>query len=761
MGAMSRPASVLTVVILLAAKRSSSKNCVIWSESGPPVVRGSSLSVFCHFPQTCYLKKITSDHPQPTDGPFNVSTILVKLVNVSENTSFRCQCQVPYNSECGLDLTVGYPPDRPENMSCSYIAANASKKDVHCTWDRGRKTYILDTTYLWVESDSGFHNNMKYPVHSGNSAKFSVPGDATVISVRVQTRNKLGAAASVIWNYILADIAKPPPPVLGQPNCSSRECTAAVTRVDGTESLQIQYRTTAAHQKWTTANSSQVLVSSLEPNTRYDFRARWKFRTGSWSEWSASVSSSTQEEAPAEPLDVWWTELRCESLHVYWKSEQARKLKGMNSSMARGKVLNYIVKVKNLNIIKNISAHERNTSVQFCPQCQVAVSACNSKGCSPPVIITCLTKEPALGLTVLTHNNSLSLTWPQSNSGIQETVVEWYRDGHKLDEVQWVRLSRDKHQTVITNVQPSECYKGAVHVFSHGNVRTMTFMAAIVETVPTVGPSVQDNIEADTVTVTWAEIPRGQRGGCIVKYNVYLENSIGDLWNDSIMAPGKTFTKTNLPPATYSLWMSASTAKGEGPAGRKIKFFISADNKLPVGLACGLLFVLGLFLLMLCQCPTLKHRLWAVVQYFYEVVPDPANSKWAKECSKEMGTIDFQLQLCEERITEDLPILVAIEELPQKTWDVTESSISPTLHYPLISDIKSHSQDSESSAHTEHSQVTTEEYISSHQPGYQEEEEEEEDEFEDMLCSFSDSFSDAQGCGGNLTLDAVKINCTN
>ncbi|KAM9831320.1 interleukin-12 receptor subunit beta-2 [Neosynchiropus ocellatus] len=755
-GAMSRSASVLTVVILLAVPRSSSKKCVIWTESGPPVVRGSSLSVFCHFPQNCRQKNITSDHRRQTYGKLNESTILVKLVNVSEMTSFRCQCRLPYKSECGLDLAAGYPPDRPENMSCSYVTANTSKKEVYCTWDRGRKTYIPGTTDLWVLSESGLHTNETYAVHSttGNSAKFSVPGAAEVISLRVQTRNKLGAAESVIWNYTLSLIAKPPPPVLGQPHCSSRVCTAELKQVDGTERLQIQHRTTTNHQKWKTVNSSKVWVSSLEPNTQYDFRARWKFRTGTWSSWSAIVSSRTEEEAPAEPLDVWWTELRCESLHVYWKE--------MNSSTAKGKVLNYIVKVTNLNFIKNISAHERKTSVQFCPQCQVAVSACNSKGCSPPVMISCLTKEPTPGLTVLTHNNSLSLTWPQYNSGIMETVVEWYREGHKLDEVQWVRLSRAEHQTVITNVQPSECYEGAVHVFSHGRVRTMAFMAAILETVPAVGPSVQDNIEANTVTVTWAEIPRGQRGGCIVKYNVYLESSLGDLWKDSIPAPGKTFTKTDLPPATYSLWMSASTAKGEGPAGRKIKFFIPADNKLPIGLACGLLFVLGLVLLMLCQSATLQ-RLRAVVPYCYEAVPDPANSRWAKECSKERGTIDFQLQLSEERVTEDLPILVAIEELPQKTWDITDCSKSPALHYPLISYIKSHSHDSESSGHTEHSQDTTVEYISSQPPGYQEEEEEEEeeeDDFGDMLDSFSGSFMGTQGFGGNLTLDAVKMNCS-
>lgn len=39
---------------------------------------------------------------------------------------------------------------------------------------------------------------------------------------------------------------------------------------------------------------------------------------------------------------------------------------------------------------------------------------------------------------------------------------------------------------------------------------------------PSAGPSVQKTVEGNQVTVTWTEIPRGQRGGCITEYTVYL-----------------------------------------------------------------------------------------------------------------------------------------------------------------------------------------------------------------------------------------------
>lgn len=44
---------------------------------------------------------------------------------------------------------------------------------------------------------------------------------------------------------------------------------------------------------------------------------------------------------------------------------------------------------------------------------------------------------------------------------------------------------------------------------------------------PVYGPSVKETVKGDTVIVTWTELPRGQRGGCITQYTIYLENSSG------------------------------------------------------------------------------------------------------------------------------------------------------------------------------------------------------------------------------------------
>lgn len=136
---------------------------------------------------------------------------------------------------------------------------------------------------------------------------------------------------------------------------------------------------------------------------------------------------------------------------------------------------------------------------------------------------------------------------------------------------------------------------------------------------------------------------------------------------------------------------------------------------------------------------------------------------------------------------EDEPILVDVEELPRQNCDISgpasvssqlplQISLSPetepaTLLYPLTTYIKSFSHDSDSSDHTQTSLETntTVDYISSHGMGNmdeedQEEEEkvEEEEEFVEVLGFFPSHNAFMEPLSfGKLTLDAVKIDCSN
>lgn len=151
------------------------------------------------------------------------------------------------------------------------------------------------------------------------------------------------------------------------------------------------------------------------------------------------------------------------------------------------------------------------------------------------------------------------------------------------------------------------------------------------------------------------------------------------------------------------------------------------------------------------------------------------------------GKVNLQLQLSNCSLTEEEkdPIVVDVEELPKQGRN-GDSSPGVTAHllpkthqscdpkpevslYPVTTYIKSFSHNSESSSNTETSGETgtTVDYISSHGPGHMDEEYLDEDEDDDDF-GFPMDFFPSHGTaikglqiGGKLTLDAVKVNCSN
>ncbi|XP_078115485.1 interleukin-12 receptor subunit beta-2 [Sander vitreus] len=809
MATMSQTWTIFTVVTGLAVQmcigeKYPEKSCAIWSSHGPVVQRGTSFTVYCTF--NCKCKgSMYSDHP-PTlqsHNVFNSTTIYFNVTNITKNRTYSCQCKCPSHLDpCGLDISAGYLLERPENISCIYKVKDNESGVVSCTWNRGRDTFLRNSSKLCVRTVSKSHADTEFNVSSRGtdfpSASFTVTSSVQLISVWVLAQNPLGSQVSIPINYTLSDIAMPSTPALGQPECSSRECIVKVELPVKAQHLEIQYRTEA--QTWTSSPDSGVQmssvqvqsISSLEPYMLYHFRARSKFSSGLWSQWSANISSWTQEEAPAKELDVWYAELASKS-RVYWKE--------LNISTARGKIIEYNVSVYSQNSglvfvnTESISADARNYSVPFCTDCEVTVWARNSKGLSPPARIkTHHTKakstqfEPPQDVVrqVTADNHSVTISWRKHDTAPLHSayVLEWYPEGHKLEELRWVRLGRKDNHAVVTGIKPFECYEGAVYVLNNkSSVSRTRFTVSTLESAPEVGPSVQETVEGNKVKVTWTEIPTGQRGGCVTSYTIYLENNSGQRRAYPIPASKRMHTIKDLSPASYSLWMTASTAKGEGPECQKVKFFIQQETQLSPLLVCAVAAPIALFLVCVYQCSALKQRLWVYFQcVMLDDVPDPANSKWAQQCTQEKGKMNLQLPPSNSSVTkeEEEPILVDVEELPKQSSDICTLTLSPqtsrspeselaTLAYPLTTYIKSFSHDSDSSDHTQTSldTNTTVGYISSHRPEnmdeeYQEEEEEEEEEFVDMLGFFPSHniFTEPLEFGGKLTLNAVKINCS-
>ncbi|XP_040897103.1 interleukin-12 receptor subunit beta-2 [Toxotes jaculatrix] len=805
MATMSQTWSIFTAVTLLAVQFCiGEKSCTIWSSAGPLVQRESSFMVCCTF--NCKCKgSIASDHPpRPRSHTvLNSTTICLNVVNITKNRTYSCYCNCPSLDPCGLDISAGYQPDHPKNISCIYKVKNNESGDVFCTWNRGRDTYLINRPELWVRTVSGNHTgepvSHKVPSKGTDllSVSFTLSRSVQLISVWVQAENPLGSVVSSTMNYTLSDIVMPSTPLLGQPKCSSRECTIKVEQSVRTQHLEIQYK--AAEQTWTSYPDQGMQmgtvqdwsISPLQPYGLYHFRARSKFSTGLWSQWSTNISSWTQEEAPAKELDVWYAESASDlkSQRVYWKEA--------NISISRGKIIEYKVKVyspdSGLDIVTSVSADARSFSVPTCANCEVTLWARNSKGLSPPARITPHhTKAKSFqDVQVTAGNHNATISWRKHETAALPAayVVEWYPEGHKLEELRWVRLGGSEDHAVITDIKPYECYMGAVYAFYNENSVSRSVFAGVttLESAPTAGPLVQEKVQGDTVKVTWTELPRSQQRGCITKYTIYLEDGSGYQQPYSIPASDKKmYVIKDLSPAVYWLWMTASTATGEGPAGQKLKFYIQQETPLSLLLVCSVISLIVLLWLCLWQSSAVRQKFWVFFQCLkLDKVPDPQNSKWAKEYSQEKGKMNLQLQLSNSSVPEEEEelILVDVEELPKQNSDTSTSSnvplqllpqvgLSPeteqaTVLYPLTTTyIKSLSQDSDSSDHTQTSldTNTTVDYISSHGMGIMEEEEDDDDEeeFAEMLGFFPSHnvFMEPLDFGAKLTLDAVKIDCS-
>ncbi|KAL3047532.1 hypothetical protein OYC64_021684 [Pagothenia borchgrevinki] len=774
--------AILTAVTVLTVQLCEGKKCCnLNSSAGNDVLLGSSFRIYCTS-LTVDCSKIYFYGQNNAQLPHKVlnSTIYYDVVNITEKKTYSCKCDGC--DSCGQDFSTGYPPESPKNISCTYKVKNSDSGDVFCSWDRGRDTFLKNDLMLMMRILSKNHTHapmLSSKATDQRSASVRVPGSVLMISVWVHAKNALGSEDSIRKNYTLSDIKIPLTPVLRQPDCTSQECTITVEQPVMTQHLEIQYR--ADTQTWTSSpdsgvQMSPVQVASLEPYTLYHFRVRSKFSTGLWSLWSANISNWTEEEAPAKELDVWYAEPASDfrSLTVYWKE--------LSISAAKGKILSYRVRVyspdSRQNII-NVSAEARSYSVPFCAECEVSVWACNSKGSSPPANITSeytkvklrhLDPLQDVRMHVAADNLSVTLSWKKPYAAVRRSVVEWFPEGHTM-ELRWVGLGRNENHVVITDVKPFECYEGAVYVFyNESSVRRTRFTGVTtLESAPTAGPSFEQTVEGKQVRVTWAEIPRGQRGGCLTNYNIYLENQ-GHRKHYSIQASQREHVIKDLSSPAYILWMTASTAKGEGPVGNRITFFMQQESQLSPLLVCAVAAPIVVFLVCLYHglyhSSAVKQRFWVYFQcLMLDVVPDPANSKWAKECIQDKGKMNLQLQLSNSSGAEEEvePILVDVEELPRPT-SLSPETEPATVLYPRTTYIKSFSHDSDSSDLRQTSMDTnsTVDYISSNRAGIMDEEEEEEEEEEEMLGFFPSHniFMEPLEFGGKLTLNAVKIDCS-
>ncbi|XP_036375741.1 interleukin-12 receptor subunit beta-2 [Megalops cyprinoides] len=779
------------------------KQCTAFSNVGTTVQLGASFQVFCIFGRNtkdrCTRPSIhVNSNEIFVRTEHNSTTLFVNVSNITENRTYSCKCGTEL---CGLDLDTGYPPDIPQSLTC---IQKGETGNVTCTWKRGRETYLQTTSSLWVKTQ----------VHNSTARVTSIPGSGNVTfpvfesqaqySVWVNASNKLGSVVSSCLNFTLNDIVRPMPPHITRMDCSSWYCMLLWD--DRWKSLLLQVRHRVVQGIWTThtltANASRTWnISDLVPATVYEVQARCKLgpERGVWSDWSPVITSKTDEEVPLKKLDMWYTE--------EYSQSQKKSFRELSEPEARGRILGYRLKVRDL---QKGSTWESDIDSGkdlpiSCSRCAVTLSAYNSKGHSPPTDMTIpLSAHSALAPRNVSYtpyytNYSIAISWqkPASAGPVNGYLVEWHQANRRKKGLMWLRVGQDQLSAVITeNIQPGECYQGAVYALYESMMGKADFVDAYSwQSVPTKGPVPKETVEGGRVTVSWEAIPWEHQRGCIKSYTIYLKRGENIINYGPIGPSVRNYTiMSGLQPGVqHTLWMTGWTAAGEGPSGEMKVFYPPQEEQqgmliLTAGIST---FLVCLVVMSLCQIPSVRQRASACCFCLMpDIIPDPANSKWAKEYVAVKGqmTLDYTMCLSDSTLSEEEPYTVQVQECqdwPSRNPELSRASLSgeatTVMHLRLQPDqdlqdlpsyqgqpscpyIKSFSHESDSSEQTHESRSTevTVDYISSHgllaEGG--EEVEDEEDVLNFFPCTQSLFLEPLTSFGGNLTLDAVKIDCS-
>ncbi|XP_051987123.1 interleukin-12 receptor subunit beta-2-like [Xyrauchen texanus] len=743
---------LVTFHFILAAGARGETVCTVRSSGGKEVLVGSSFSIFCVFNKQC-TKIIFRDKKEIEHASLNSSAVSVDVKNLTKFNTFTCKCKED-PEPCGIDITPGYPPSIPENLIC---IRKTESGNVSCTWRTGRDTKIMTTCQLWVKGDP--HHGYKSLMNSTGfcSATFPITGSMSQLIVTLNVSNSLGSETTGPHNFTLSNIVKPSRPNISHVECSTRYCSLH-TNTHSTHLLEVQYR--AESETWKslqTKAESNLNISSLQPYTNYEFQIRRKINrtVGLWSDWSLTKTANTKEEAPDKVLDVWYLQEHLQSqnkcFRIFWKA--------LNKSDAKGEIKSYNISEKRMQVKSVIVGPTRSHYNICCSHCSVSVSAINSGGQSPDKFIELHSLGLFSGIVShnSTNNHSIALFWSTFTIGT-EYVVHWYPFGRTM-QLKWIRVVDNK--AVIRDLHPKECYQVAVtSLHSSGSLMASIEGISTFMSVPEQGPiPQQDWKKSDSMEVKWSEIPHEKRRGCLTKYTVYLEdNKKRDIKNYNVKYPRTQYTISSLSPGhCYKLWVTAWTDAGEGPRGSELPFCTTSDTEKLLSvviLAGGAVLLTCLIILCICQFSSVQSRFLRYCKCLLpRVIPDPANSKWAKDCAIYEGEIKFPLHQCDSSMSEE-PDTVDVEEVPNPS--------SSTCTY-----IKSFSQESSSSDTTQitRSSDIMDDYICTHgeiSGGEEEDEEGEEmlDEFGFFPCTPSPFLEPLFPCGGKLTLDIVKIDCS-
>ncbi|XP_048875268.1 interleukin-6 receptor subunit beta [Brienomyrus brachyistius] len=545
----------------------------------------------------------------------------------------------------GIFFRVGYPPKKPENLSCILSQdVNKSLSVMNCTWDPGAASYLLKTTYELCytrlqETHCATADKREGIVHFNTTPFFFT------ISIWVRVQNELRIVDSDKLQLDVKEIIKPSPPEnirltpeKNLPNTMMVQWKSPLYRIIPVMTLHyiIRYCVNGS-SSWNEVPSSEIAenansfrLQSLMPFTDYVVQMYCKESENNryWSEWSGNVTAKTPEATPLDEPGLWKVLTPSEG-----DASGLVKLLWREPSQSNGVILGYNVTIEKADGKQETFETLGHEYLLPKDAIRVNMTAYNSVGVSPKATLT-VNKEydqPVESVDCVPVDGKLMVKWKIHKNFRRRPsrfVIEWVSKSDGKGD--WQQEPREARNTTLKgDIQPFKRYNVSVYpIYDSFPGTPRTIQAYLEQKAPSHGPVIKvKSTGKHEVQLEWPEIPLDHQNGFITGYTIFYKELNDDGIEKSVSLGPEIHSyelgslKKN---SKYVLCIMASTAVGS-TNGSDFTFGTSLYGRgeveaIVVSVCIGFLF-LTVIVVAICinKHTVIKKRIWPQV-------PDPSNS---------------------------------------------------------------------------------------------------------------------------------------
>ncbi|XP_063055168.1 granulocyte colony-stimulating factor receptor [Engraulis encrasicolus] len=634
----------------------------------PLVAHGSKFLASCVIAENCPWTEVQWHYNGTLLQPSRMVTLSnrttqISVDNFSEPSGYLT-CSICREADCqivaGQHILSGNPPRPPQNLSCQTNLA----KDIDLTKDIMQCTWIPDSD-TGISTEYTFHTEKK---STGQRYNYTIPAGESRITIKrteipffskiqvyVKAQNALGLNTSKHLLFDPLEAAKFDPLVIESIRPPRDGCLSHSWRLQKgqdwltSSALKVELRlkpvnatATAYERVWnkTVRGGKDIEVCGLLHGTEYQAKARVRYKTSPWSDWSGWAQGSTLMKAPAGSPDTWLRVMNegpiYKIVQLAWKpSKQFR---------ANGRPLTFEVSLKPGMKWRRCVTDRRHCTATVPKRCgKVYLTAQNPAGRSRPTEVRVYTNRDlprVASLSVRPHGDtSLEVHWSHpspANSLSSPEPIGYVVECRQLNNngssfLTFHLANRNQTSALLSDeFEPYTPYEISVYPkYAEGVGLPLNETVYTRQGAPSAAP-IPNLIWRPHAELTWDEIPMTKRNGIIQSYQVFYRDEQGNIKVITAPADHRRVVLEDLEPMTmFKAFIMVSTCNGSYN-GTMVAFHNSASafGMVLIGVPTCVGIILVIIIIMLTSLA--KHK-W-LKTCLWPKIPDPANSsirKWS------------------------------------------------------------------------------------------------------------------------------------